>query len=79
MDKKTLELADLKQILAAKDYELKEMLKAIERYRKLYAIMIKAQQVDGKAIVYPHRRTSEIKTVQAWTAADEKKYLSKQG
>ena len=41
--------------------------------------MIKAQQIDGKAIVYPHRRTSEIKTVQTWTAADEKNYLSKQG
>jgi threonine dehydrogenase-like Zn-dependent dehydrogenase len=41
--------------------------------------MVKAQQVDGKAIVYPHRRTSEIKAVQTWTAEDEKNYLSKQG
>jgi threonine dehydrogenase-like Zn-dependent dehydrogenase len=41
--------------------------------------MVKAQQIDGKAIVYPHRRTSEIKSVQAWTAEDEKNYLSNQG
>ena len=40
--------------------------------------MIKAQQLDGKAIVYPHRRTEAIQTVQAWTAVDEQKYLSKQ-
>jgi hypothetical protein len=37
--------------------------------------MVKAQQVDGKAIVYPHRRTAEIQAVQAWTAADEHAYL----
>jgi threonine dehydrogenase-like Zn-dependent dehydrogenase len=41
--------------------------------------MVKAQQIDGKAIVYPHRRTSEIKTVQTWTAADEQSYLSQKG
>jgi threonine dehydrogenase-like Zn-dependent dehydrogenase len=41
--------------------------------------MVKAQQLDGKAIVYPHRRTSEIKVVQGWTVADEQNYLSKQG
>jgi threonine dehydrogenase-like Zn-dependent dehydrogenase len=41
--------------------------------------MVKAQQIDGKAIVYPHRRTGEIKAVRAWTAVDEKNYLSKQG
>jgi threonine dehydrogenase-like Zn-dependent dehydrogenase len=41
--------------------------------------MVKAQQIDGKAIVYPHRRTSEIKSVQAWTADDEQNYLSNQG
>lgn len=38
--------------------------------------MVKAQQVSGKAIVYPHRRTVEIQAVQAWTAADEHAYLS---
>ncbi len=41
--------------------------------------MVKAQQLDGKAIVYPHRRTGEIKTVHTWTAADEQEYLSNQG
>jgi threonine dehydrogenase-like Zn-dependent dehydrogenase len=41
--------------------------------------LVKAQQIDGKAVVYPHRRTAEIKAVQAWMAADEKNYLSGQG
>jgi len=41
--------------------------------------MVKAQQIDGKAVVYPHRRFGEIKTVRAWTAEDEKHYLSTQG
>ena len=41
--------------------------------------LVKAQQIDGKAVVYPHRRTSEIKAVKAWTAADEQNYLSGQG
>jgi L-sorbose 1-phosphate reductase len=40
---------------------------------------VKAQQIDGKAIVYPHRRTNEIRSVQAWTAEDEQSYLSAQG
>jgi len=37
--------------------------------------MVKAQQIDGKAIVYPHRRTNKIRVVQAWTAEDEQRYL----
>lgn len=37
--------------------------------------MIKAQQLDGKAIVYPHRRADTIQAVQAWTAEDERQYL----
>jgi hypothetical protein len=41
--------------------------------------LVKAQQIDGKALVYPHRRTAEIKAVRAWMAADEKNYLSGQG
>jgi L-sorbose 1-phosphate reductase len=41
--------------------------------------MVKAQQIDGKAIVYPHRRTEDIKTVQSWNAADEQNYLAEQG
>ncbi|MGO8759218.1 MAG: zinc-binding dehydrogenase [Terracidiphilus sp.] len=37
--------------------------------------MVKAQQIDGKAVVYPHRRTEEILSVDSWTAADERAYL----
>lgn len=38
--------------------------------------MIKAQQLDGKAVVYPHRRCDEIQAVEGWTKADESSYLS---
>ena len=38
--------------------------------------MVKAQQIDGKAIVYPHRRAGEIRTVRSWTAKDEQDYLN---
>jgi D-arabinose 1-dehydrogenase-like Zn-dependent alcohol dehydrogenase len=38
--------------------------------------MIKRQELDGKAIIYPHRRTPEIEAVERWTADDEKKYLA---
>jgi len=37
--------------------------------------MIKAQEIDGKAVVYPHRRTADIKAVSAWSAEDEADYL----
>jgi threonine dehydrogenase-like Zn-dependent dehydrogenase len=37
--------------------------------------MVKAQRIDGKAVVYPHRRSSEILTVPAWSAQDEHDYL----
>ncbi len=36
---------------------------------------IKAQAIDGKAVVYPHRRTSEIRIVKSWSAQDEQEYL----
>jgi len=38
--------------------------------------MIKRQELDGKAIVYPHRRTGEILSVNAWRAEDELHYLA---
>jgi D-arabinose 1-dehydrogenase-like Zn-dependent alcohol dehydrogenase len=38
--------------------------------------MVKAQQLDGKAVVYPHRRTSEILTVKQWSREDEARFLS---
>lgn len=40
--------------------------------------MIISQEIDGKAIVYPHRRTSEILKVSCWTAEDERAYLGRQ-
>ncbi len=38
--------------------------------------MIKNKELDGKAVVYPHRRSTEILSVDAWTATDEQHYLS---
>jgi len=37
--------------------------------------MVKAQELDGKAVVYPHRRTSAIRAVRGWSAEDEREYL----
>ncbi len=37
--------------------------------------MIKAQSIDGKAVVYPHRSTDRILEVKSWTAQDEQDYL----
>jgi len=37
--------------------------------------MILAQEIDGKAVVYPHRRTAEIRAVKSWSAQDEEDYL----
>ena len=37
--------------------------------------MVKTQCIDGKAVVYPHRRTRVIRAVQEWTAQDEAAYL----
>ena len=41
--------------------------------------MVKAQEIDGKAVVYPHRRTREIRVVKAWSAQDERDYLKASG
>ena len=38
--------------------------------------MVMTQEIDGKAVVYPHRRTAEIRTVKSWTAQDEREYLT---
>lgn len=38
--------------------------------------MIKNRELDGKAVVYPHKRSSEILSVDAWSAQDEQDYLS---
>jgi threonine dehydrogenase-like Zn-dependent dehydrogenase len=37
--------------------------------------MIKAQAIDGKAVVYPHRPAGQIRSVKSWTAQDERDYL----
>jgi len=37
--------------------------------------MIKAQKIDGKAVVYPHRRSAQIRAVTSWSAEDEANYL----
>jgi len=37
--------------------------------------MVKAQELDGKAVVYPHRRTSAVRAVRGWSAEDEREYL----
>lgn len=36
---------------------------------------IERQELDGKAVVYPHRRTDSIHTVERWSADDEAEYL----
>lgn len=36
---------------------------------------IKRQELDGKAVIYPHRRTDDILAVTRWTADDERRYL----
>ena len=38
--------------------------------------MARAQTIDGKAIVYPHRRTSSLIAVDGWHGEDERRYLS---
>jgi len=37
--------------------------------------LVKAQQIDGKAVVYPHRRSHTILQVPAWSPQDEAAYL----
>jgi L-iditol 2-dehydrogenase len=41
--------------------------------------MVRAQEIDGKAVVYPHRRTDQIIAVPSWTAEDERVYLGSDG
>jgi len=38
--------------------------------------MIQARALDGKAVVYPHRRTEKIRSVDRWTGDDEQEYLA---
>jgi threonine dehydrogenase-like Zn-dependent dehydrogenase len=41
--------------------------------------MIRAQEIDGKAVVYPHRHSSRILKVPSWTAQNERDYLDGSG
>jgi L-iditol 2-dehydrogenase len=41
--------------------------------------MVMAQEIDGKAVVYPHRRSAEIRAVKSWGAQDERDYLREAG
>ncbi len=36
---------------------------------------IKKGELDGKAVVYPHRRTAKIRVAERWTGEDEGAYL----
>ena len=38
--------------------------------------MIRGHELDGKAVVYPHRRIQEILTVRRWSREDERSYLA---
>ncbi len=38
--------------------------------------MVAAQEIDGKAVVYPHRRSAEIRAIKSWEAEDECIYLA---
>jgi threonine dehydrogenase-like Zn-dependent dehydrogenase len=38
--------------------------------------MVMAQEIDGKAVVYPHRRSAEIRAVKSWSAQEEAEYLN---
>jgi threonine dehydrogenase-like Zn-dependent dehydrogenase len=38
--------------------------------------MARQQRVEGKAIVYPHRRSASIASVSRWDADDERRYLA---
>ena len=37
---------------------------------------IERRELDGKAVVYPHRRNDRVRSVERWTAEDEAAYLA---
>ena len=39
---------------------------------------VKRRELDGKAVVYPHRRSETVREVSGWTAEDEQRYMSVQ-
>ncbi|MBN1360611.1 MAG: zinc-binding dehydrogenase, partial [Sedimentisphaerales bacterium] len=36
---------------------------------------IRDRRIDGKAVIYPHRRTAQMQSVPSWAGEDEKRYL----
>ncbi len=36
---------------------------------------IRDRRIDGKAVIYPHRRTRQMQSVPSWTSDDEVRYL----
>ncbi len=44
-----------------------------------FLAMIRNRTINGKAIVYPHRRATRILVVDSWSAQDERNYLSRNG
>jgi L-sorbose 1-phosphate reductase len=38
--------------------------------------MVRNRELDGKAVVYPHRRTDAVLAVDRWTGDNEKEYLA---
>jgi len=68
---RTLELVAKREVGAACHItRIGDLEHAIEFLR-----MIRAHEIDGKAVVYPHRRSTEIKAVTSWSAQDEAEYL----
>jgi L-iditol 2-dehydrogenase len=41
--------------------------------------LVKSNEIEGKAMVYPHRRASQPRSVAVWTAKDEQEYLEPLG
>ena len=69
---KTLELMSEKKIEAAKHIaRIGDLSHAID-----FIKMVKNKELDGKAVIYPHRRTDKILAVDGWTAEDEQEYLA---
>ena len=56
-------------------YDAPHFAGSLRIFAQIFLQMIKAQAIDGKAVVYPHRPCSEIRTVKAWTARDERAFL----
>ena len=44
-------------------------------HAKEFLEMVRNQQIDGKAVVYPHRRMDRIIAVSSWSSEDERKHL----